>query len=403
LTKLYEMGFCWSAKPVRKMPPLTANSIPAARKATTMATTDGTTPHVSTTPNHTHTADTVVALGGEGGRHLPTLHQPQEQQHQHLLPSSDHLPTYDIPAPSTTQPGSHFMGMYHHHLPVNFPTAAVTTTTPAPAAAILGPVATTPTDTSIIHASLTIGPAIVAAAAAAAAAAGALSGGGGGGVTALPAMAEDDAIWEDFYHRLVQFREWHGHTLVPRKYEADPKLSTWVEQQRAAWNRDYNNTKTTATSTQPVPMMMNEGSANQNQNQNHYSTTASLGVGEEEGAHHSDHQQDEEDDAIWNAVADMDNMTAATTTAATTTTGLLLSPTGGGLVPYKKLSLERKQKLDAVGFVWSLRSKRIGDHWDEMFRQLVDYKNRHGDCLVPSRYEANMKLGKVCCVVLQEK
>ena len=367
-----------------------------------MATTDGTTPHhVSTTLNNTHTADTVVALGGEGGRYLPTLHQPQEQ-HQHLLPSSDHLPTYDIPAPSTTQPGSHFMGMYHH-LPLTYPTAAVTNA-PGPATTILGPVATTPTGTTTTHASLTIGPAIVAAAAAAAAAAtGAVGGGGGGDVSALPAMAEDDAIWEDFYHRLVQFREWHGHTLVPRKYEADPKLSTWVEQQRAAWNRDYNNTKTTATSTttQPVPMMMNEGSANQNQNQNQYSTTASLGLGEEEGVHHSDHQQDEEDDAIWNAVADMDNMTAATTTAATTT-GLLLSPTGGGLVPYKKLSLERKQKLDAVGFVWSLRSKRIGDHWDEMFRQLVDYKNRHGDCLVPSRYEANMKLGKVRCVVLQE-
>jgi Helicase associated domain len=361
-----------------------------------MATTDG------TTPNNTHTAD-IVALGGEGGRQLPTLHQPHEQHH-HLLPSSDHLPTYDIPAPSTTHPGSHFMGMYHHNLPLTFPTAAVTTT-PAPATTILGPVATTPTGTTTIHGSLTIGPAIVAAAAAAAAAAGAVGGGGGGGVTALPAMAEEDAIWEDFYHRLVQFREWHGHTLVPRKYEADPKLSTWVEQQRAAWNRDYNNTKTTTTSTttttQPLPMMMNEGNANQNQSQNHYSTTASLGVGEEEGVHHSDHQQDEEDDAIWNAVADMDNMTAATTTAAATTE-LLLSPTGGGLVPYKKLSVERKQKLDAVGFVWSLRSKRIGDHWDEMFRQLVDYKNRHGDCLVPSRYEANMKLGKVCCVVLQE-
>lgn len=60
----------------------------------------------------------------------------------------------------------------------------------------------------------------------------------------------------------------------------------------------------------------------------------------------------------------------------------------------KRLSLERKEKLDALGFVWSLRSKRIDDHWDEMFKQLVDYKNEHGDCLVPSRYEANLKLGK---------
>ena len=36
----------------------------------------------------------------------------------------------------------------------------------------------------------------------------------------------------------------------------------------------------------------------------------------------------------------------------------------------KRLTKERKEKLDAVGFVWSLRNKRIDDHWDEMFRQV---------------------------------
>lgn len=36
----------------------------------------------------------------------------------------------------------------------------------------------------------------------------------------------------------------------------------------------------------------------------------------------------------------------------------------------KRLTKERKEKLDALGFVWSLRSKRIDDHWDEMFRQV---------------------------------
>jgi hypothetical protein len=31
----------------------------------------------------------------------------------------------------------------------------------------------------------------------------------------------------------------------------------------------------------------------------------------------------------------------------------------------KRLSQERKEKLDALGFVWSLRSKRVDDHWDQ--------------------------------------
>lgn len=60
----------------------------------------------------------------------------------------------------------------------------------------------------------------------------------------------------------------------------------------------------------------------------------------------------------------------------------------------KKLTPERKEKLDALGFVWSLRTKRIEDHWDEMFRQLCEYRDKHGDCLVPSRYDVNPKLGK---------
>lgn len=37
---------------------------------------------------------------------------------------------------------------------------------------------------------------------------------------------------------------------------------------------------------------------------------------------------------------------------------------------FKRLSIERKEKLDKLGFVWSLRTKRIEDHWDDMFRQV---------------------------------
>jgi hypothetical protein len=75
----------------------------------------------------------------------------------------------------------------------------------------------------------------------------------------------------------------------------------------------------------------------------------------------------------------------------------------------KVLTQERKDKLDALGFVWNLRSKRVDDHWDEMFSQvrqslanpvstlvrrlsayrlqiiqLQEYKQQHGDCLVSS-------------------
>jgi len=124
----------------------------------------------------------------------------------------------------------------------------------------------------------------------------------------------NEAQWEEMYQRLLQYKEQFGDCLVPRKFEGDPKLATWVETQRVLWNKE--------------------------------AKSAASGTAETEDA------------------------------------------------KLKRLTPLRKQRLDALGFVWSLRNKRIEDHWDEMFRQLLDYKKVHGDCLVPSRFESNLKLGK---------
>lgn len=124
----------------------------------------------------------------------------------------------------------------------------------------------------------------------------------------------NEAQWEEMYQRLVQYKQQYGDCLVPRKFEGDPKLATWVETQRVLWNKE-----------------------------------------------------------VKTAVADAEAEDAQ----------------------LKRLTPSRKERLDALGFVWSLRNKRIEDHWDEMFRQLLDYKKVHGDCLVPSRFESNLRLGKV--------
>ncbi|KAL3936285.1 MAG: hypothetical protein SGBAC_008367 [Bacillariaceae sp.] len=128
----------------------------------------------------------------------------------------------------------------------------------------------------------------------------------------------NEAQWEEMYQRLVQYKQQFGDCLVPRKFEGDPKLATWVETQRVVWNKEA---KSAASG-----------------------TTAAEAITED--------------------------------------------------AKLKRLTPLRKQRLQDLGFVWSLRNKRIEDHWDEMFRQLLEYKNVHGDCLVPSRFESNLKLGK---------
>ncbi|CAJ1945914.1 unnamed protein product [Cylindrotheca closterium] len=53
------------------------------------------------------------------------------------------------------------------------------------------------------------------------------------------------------------------------------------------------------------------------------------------------------------------------------------------------MSDPRQQKLEDVGFIWDLQTMV----WQERFNELVEYKQRHGDCNVPCRFEENPTLG----------
>ena len=56
-----------------------------------------------------------------------------------------------------------------------------------------------------------------------------------------------------------------------------------------------------------------------------------------------------------------------------------------------KLSEDRKQRLDALGFVWD----PLEQLWEEGFKELIAYHQEHGNCLVPQRFvtESGNKLG----------
>lgn len=53
------------------------------------------------------------------------------------------------------------------------------------------------------------------------------------------------------------------------------------------------------------------------------------------------------------------------------------------------LPLTRKQKLDSLGFDWDPRITM----WENMYVQLVAFKNTFGNCLVPNKWKTNLKLG----------
>jgi hypothetical protein len=211
-------------------------------------------------------------------------------------------------------------------------------------------------------------------------------------------------IWSLTHHVLL-FHYLIQDCLVPRRYEEDHKLATWVETQRVLWNRDYRDggieLKSSLQLPEPtdVPAVASLALAGKTPEEwaeeigkPEFGATAEdaaeLTATMAEESMHVMQAMDE--DAQAAAV-----MTAAADAAAEAVDGPIGEEAAKMLAANpKRLSQNRKERLDALGFVWSLRNKRIDDHWDEMFRQLVEYKHKHSDCLVPSRYEENLKLGK---------
>ena len=57
---------------------------------------------------------------------------------------------------------------------------------------------------------------------------------------------------------------------------------------------------------------------------------------------------------------------------------------------HSHLTEERIKLLNEVGFEWSPQD----NSWNDLHRLLVEYKNEHGNCLVPQRYSKNKALGR---------
>lgn len=56
-----------------------------------------------------------------------------------------------------------------------------------------------------------------------------------------------------------------------------------------------------------------------------------------------------------------------------------------------QLTQERRDKLEAIGFAWSVRNR---PEWEQRYHELLQYKEKHGDCKVPQHYKLNKSLGK---------
>jgi hypothetical protein len=160
--------------------------------------------------------------------------------------------------------------------------------------------------------------------------------------------------------------------LVPKKYEEDPKLASWIETQRVLYNRDYkmNESRLRDFHRESPDLGMVDPSDIKSPEEWAMEMDKGTPATEEDAAEVAATMAEAAMEVVNDVVAPMDDIVDIVTGGSDTDAGLD-SQHGDDLMSDsmlqlgRRLSHERKEKLDALGFVWSLRSKRVDDHWDQ--------------------------------------
>jgi len=164
--------------------------------------------------------------------------------------------------------------------------------------------------------------------------------------------------WEEVFARLVKFKERVGHCRVPEKWKEDPRLGTWVTTQRAVRTRD----RLSLDRIQRLDALGFEWDPISASWEEMFDRLVKF----KERVGHC------QVPTLWKEDPRLGKWVAAQRRVRTR----------------DRLSLERIQRLDALGFEWD----PISAYWEEMFARLVKFKERVGHCRVPQRWKEDPQL-----------
>jgi len=169
---------------------------------------------------------------------------------------------------------------------------------------------------------------------------------------------ENEERWEQRYIELVKFKEEHGHTNVKGR----SSLARWVQNQRKTYRARYEN------------------------------------ISDEDD---DDEDEDHEDDDDGEEEDEDERCEGGAATAAKVDSDHDANPSEQFSISENKkksprkrwdfMPLERKQKLEELGFVWRFKTY---EPWQVRFQELQEFKREHGHVLVPQHYAKNRRLGK---------
>jgi predicted helicase len=172
--------------------------------------------------------------------------------------------------------------------------------------------------------------------------------------------------WMKWYRELEAYARAHGSPHVPRSH-ANTKLASWVWIQRVRRDKPYGNTP--PLTNEQVALLDKLGFRWDPLEEEWVARLEQLKQFKEQHGHY---------EVGLVAVADADLRKWVNAQRSSLAQG--------------KLDIERKAKLDALGFPWT--SEVHDRRWGEMYECLKNYHTQHGNADVPNNWNGNPKLAK---------
>jgi hypothetical protein len=220
-----------------------------------------------------------------------------------------------------------------------------------------------------------------------------------------------DEQWEQMFGHLIKFKEQYGHCFVPKRHPLEQKLSSWVCIQRSQL-RKLSESEPLTHSNSPTRVI---GAANEDDLphvcKERFQRLSEIGFawsfhnngGKPESSRNTRNSLDDNWDSMFKALVAYKNQHGHCLVPKRYKDDPKLGTwVDTQRVQYKKLkrnfisplplqrriTSERIQRLEELGFVWSIRND-----WHKRYDELKKYKAEQGNCNVPARYVNNRPLG----------
>mmetsp|Transcript_13051 Transcript_13051/g.19878 ORF Transcript_13051/g.19878 Transcript_13051/m.19878 type:complete len:740 (+) Transcript_13051:2-2221(+) len=182
----------------------------------------------------------------------------------------------------------------------------------------------------------------------------------------------NDKKWLLRYRELQAYREEHGNCLVPAKYEGNPQLGYWVNNQRQQY-RLKKRGKPSLITQDRIDMLTMEGFVWDVNCQKSF---------------------EERLEELKEYKAQFGDCLVPSSYEENPQLGPWVMNQRNQYKRYKMnlpawITKEKIDALDALGFIWESRD----DAWGKRYTELKAFKEATGTCKVPSRYDANPQLG----------